>query len=170
MTTRQPTRRPLLAAVAVAFCATASVVAAPQEQPAAPAPSSATLDRVRAALARPASKLTLTERTPDFTVHVEARRPMQDIFDVPPWATGPVGWQPPGIGFDLLSLVRYVAKGASDAKRGHDLRLAREEVQRSIADYCAALPTEDPHAADASSSADWRARNAQMCSTSPAIR
>ena len=170
MTTRQPTRRPLLAALAVALCATASVVAAPQEQPAAPPPSNATLDRVRAALARPASKLTLTERTPDFTVHVEARRPMQDIFDVPPWATGPVGWQPPGIGFDLLSLVRYVAKGASDAKRGHDLRLAREEVQRSIADYCAALPTEDPHATDASSSADWRARNAQMCSTSPAIR
>jgi len=171
VTTRQPTRWPLLAALAVACCATVSIVAAPQEQPAALAqPTADTLARVRAALARPASKLTLTDRTPDFTVHVEARRPMQDIFDVPPWATGPVGWQPPGIGFDLLSLVRYVAKGASDAKRGHDLRLAREEMQRSIADYCAALPPEDPHAADASSAADWRARNAQMCSTSPAIR
>src|SRR5205814_3875432 len=45
------------------------------------------VERVRAALARPASHLALTERPPDFTVHIEERRPLQDIFDVPPWAS-----------------------------------------------------------------------------------
>ena len=130
------------------------------------------LDRLRAALAKPPSKLTLKERTPDFTVHIEKRRPMQDIFDVPPWATDPVGWQPPGIGFDLLSVVRYVAKSAADAKRGHDMRLARDDVQRAIGDYCAALPADAAPTADAAPrpTDDWRAKAAQICSTSPAIR
>ena len=122
------------------------------------------LDRLRTALAKPPSRLTLTERVPDFTVHIEKRRPMQDIFDVPPWAIGPVGWQPPGIGFDLLSVVRYVAKSVADAKRGHDERLAREEVQRAISDYCASLEASDDAAAG------FRAKTAQICSTSPAMR
>jgi len=123
------------------------------------------LDRVRAALAKPPSKVTLMQRTPDFTVHIEKRRPMQEIFDVPPWATDPVGWQPPGIGFDLLSAVRYVAKSVADAKHGHDERLAREEVQRAIADYCAVQ-----QAPDGPGAADWRTKTAQICSTSPASR
>jgi hypothetical protein len=98
------------------------------------------VDHVRAALEKPPSKLTLQERTPDFSVHIEKRRPMQDIFDVPPWQLEPLGWQPPGIGFDLMSVVRYVAKGVSDAKRSHDERVAHEDVQRAIAEYCAAQP------------------------------
>ena len=57
---------------------------------------------VRARLEKPPSKLTLQERPADFTVHIEKRRPMQDIFDVPAWATDPVGWQPPGIGFEFV--------------------------------------------------------------------
>jgi len=139
-----------------------------QEQPT----TAESVDRIRTALARPPSKLTLTQRTPDFTVHIEKRRPMADIFDTPLWATDPVGWQPPSLGFDLLSVFRYVAKSASEAKRGHDLRLAREEVQRSIADYCAALPTDapSPAATEPRTADDWQARAAQICSTSPAIR
>ena len=120
-----------------------------QEAPAA------SVDKVRAALERPPSKLTLQDRAPDFTVHIEKRRPMQDIFDVPPWATPPVGWQPPGVGFDLMSVVRYVAKSVADAKRDHDTRLAQEEVQRAIAEYCAVQPN---------------AGHIQICSTSPAMR
>jgi len=127
------------------------------------APSDAA-DRVRAALAKPPSRLALTQRVPDFTVHIEKRRPMAEIFDVPPWATDRVGWQPPGIGFDLLSVVRYVAKSVGDAKRGHDERLAREEVQRSIADYCAGLDMPDGAAAD------WRVKNERICSVVPAAR
>jgi hypothetical protein len=124
------------------------------------AASSDSLDRVRAKLDKPPSKLTLQQRTPDFSVHIEKRRPMQDIFDVPPWATDPVGWQPPALGFDLLGAFRSVAKSIADAKRGHDERLAREEVQRAIADFCAAQPATD----------DRRSTAAQTCSTSPAIR
>jgi hypothetical protein len=140
--------------------------------------STAALNRLRSALARPASRLTLAERTPDFTVHIEKRRPMADIFDVPAWATDPVGWQPPALGFDLLSVFRSVAKSVADAKRGHDVRLAREEVQQAIAGYCAALPAADsptaandsrPAAADASRPS-VSAAAAQICSTSPAIR
>jgi hypothetical protein len=113
------------------------------------------VEKVRAALDRPPSKLRLQDRPPDFSVHIEKRRPMQDIFDVPPWATAPVGWQPPGVGFDLMSVVRYLAKSVADAKRGHDTRLAQEEVQSAIAEYCAAQPN---------------AGHIQICSTSPAIR
>ncbi len=117
------------------------------------------LDRVRAKLEQPPSKLILEQKTPDFRVHIEKRRPMQEIFDVPAWATDPVGWQPPGIGFDLLSAFRYVAKGVAEVKRGHDERLAREEVQRAIADFCAAQPaTNDSRTA------------AQTCSSQPVVR
>jgi len=98
------------------------------------------VDRVRAALAKPASRLTLVDRKPDFTVHIEKKRPMQDIFEIPPWQLPPLGWQPPawGTGINLLSVVSYVAKNIADAKRGRDERKAREEVQQSIADWCAA--------------------------------
>ena len=98
---------------------------------------------VRAALEQPPPRLTLTvtDRLPDFTVHIQERHPLQEVFDTPAWATDPVGWQPPAIGFDLMSVVRYLAKSAADAKRGHDERLAREDVQRAIADYCAAQPS-----------------------------
>ena len=88
------------ALLAVSIVALAAAAAAQDGAP------SDEIDRVRAALAKPPSRLTLTERVPDFTVHIEKRRPMADIFDVPPWATDPVGWQPPAIGFDLLSIVR----------------------------------------------------------------
>ena len=59
---------------------------------------------------------------PNFKVHIEAIHPMHDIFDKVPWATEPVGWQPPGLGFDLLSVFRYVAKTAADAKRERDVQ------------------------------------------------
>jgi hypothetical protein len=116
------------------------------------------VDRVRAKLEKPAG-LVLQLPVADFTIHIEKRRPMQDIFDTPPWATDPVGWQPPAVGFDLLSVFRYAVKSAADAKRGRDERLAREEVQRAIADFCAAQPA-----------TNTRPAAAQMCATSPAIR
>lgn len=98
------------------------------------------VERIRAALEKPASKLALQQRTPDFTVHIEKRRPMQDIFDTPPWQLPPIGWRPPawGTGINLMSAVSYVAKGIRDAKYAHDERKAREEVQQAIGDWCAA--------------------------------
>jgi hypothetical protein len=142
-------RSPVLALTSVML---AVAFAAPRAQEPAPDQS---LDRMRSVLARPPLRLALPESEANFKVHIEAIHPMHDIFATPPWATDPVGWQPPGIGFDLLSVFRYVAKSAADAKREHDVRLAREDVQRAIADYCAAQPN---------------ANTIQICSTSPAIR
>jgi len=104
-----------------------------------PAPDRS-LDRMRSVLEKPPLRLTLPDSEANFKIHIEAIHPMHDIFVAPPWATEPVGWQPPGLGFDMLSLFRYVAKEVSQAKREHDLRVAREDVQRAIADYCAAQP------------------------------
>ncbi len=51
------------------------------------------------------------------------------------------GWQPPAIyGFNLMSLVGYVAHELADAKRAHDVRAAQNEVRREIGTYCAAQP------------------------------
>ena len=104
-----------------------------------PAPDRS-LDRMRRVLEQPPLRLTLPESEANFKIRIEAIHPMHDIFVLPPWATEPVGWQPPGLGFDMMSLFRYVAKEASQAKREHDLRVAREDVRRAIADYCAAQP------------------------------
>jgi hypothetical protein len=132
------------------------------------------LQRMRAALTKPASRLTLTERPPDFTVHIEERRPLQDIFEVPPWVSptpyfggftrpalfAPIegvrggGSSPAGtIGGDMLQPAMALAKGAARALR---TRNARREVQRTLADYCAAQPN--------------FGAAVPVCSTLPAIR
>jgi hypothetical protein len=118
--------------------------------------SAVSVDRVRAALEQPPSKLTLVERKPDFSIETVWHHPFHEIFDVPPWATPKVGWQPPAVGFNLLSVIQTIAKSASDAKHEHDERAAHEDVLRAIAGFCAAQP-------------DGGAR-IQICSTSPAIR
>jgi hypothetical protein len=115
----------------------------------------ASVDHVRTALDKPPSLLEQARRKADFTVHIEERRPLQEIFDTPPWATDPVGWQPPAVGFDLLGLVRYLGKSAADAKREHDVRAAREDVRQAIADYCAAQPN---------------SARMEICSAGPAFR
>jgi len=140
--------RPLLVCLFVGSAAAA---------PCAQQPDGA-VERVRAALARPPSHLILTERPPDFTVHIEERRPLQDIFDVPPWASptlvfggftrpalfAPIegvrgGFSSPagGVGIDMLDPARALAKGTARALR---VRSARREVQRTLAEYCAAQP------------------------------
>jgi hypothetical protein len=119
-----------------------------------PAPDQS-LDRMKAVLQHPPLQLSLPEPEANFKIHIEAIHPMHEIFEKPPWQLDPVGWQPPSIGFNLMTLVNYVVNSAADAKREHDVRRAREEVQRSIADYCAAQPN---------------ANTIQICSTSVAIR
>jgi hypothetical protein len=58
---------------------------------------------------------------------------MQDIFDVPAWTTDPVGWQPPSLGFDLVSVIRSV-------KHSYDERHARGDVRASVAEFCNTQP------------------------------
>ena len=134
------------------FLLIAVAIAAPSAQQ----PAAGSVERVRAALEKPTPQLMLADRKPDFTVRIEARHPFHEVFESPPWALPHVEWRPPAVGFDLLSVVRYVAKSVADAKHRHDERLAHEEVQGAIADYCAARP--DAGAA------------VQSCATSPAIR
>jgi hypothetical protein len=87
----------------------------------------------------------------DFTVRIEQRRPLQELFYVPPWATSPLAQSRPcpprgasylpspncgppnGFGFDPGTLIGSV-RGAFNA------RAARDEVRRSIIEYCAAQP------------------------------
>ena len=125
----------------------------PSPQPREPADEQ--VKRVRAALEKSPSKLTLPEVKPDFKVQIEERRPLQEIFDTPPWQLPPIGWRPPAVGFDLMSLLTKAAHGVAEVKRGHDLHVARDEVQRAIAAYCLAQPN---------------VAEIQMCSSWPAIR
>lgn len=97
------------------------------------------VERIRAALERPSLKLTFDYPMPTFRVRIEERRPLQDMFDIPAWMPEKPGWQPPA-GLSLSSILGYVVHEIASAKRGHDLRLAREEVLREIAAYCVAQP------------------------------
>lgn len=119
-----------------------------------PAPDQS-LARMKAVLQRTPLRMTPVEPEANFKIHIEAIHPMHDIFEKPAWQLDPIGWQPPAIGFNLLALVQQGLHAAADAKRARDVRLAREEVQRAIADYCAVQPN---------------ANTIQICSTSPAIR
>jgi hypothetical protein len=133
-------------ALACAILIAGAAAAAAQEPP-----DNAALDRMRRVLQKTPLRLTVTEPEPTFKIEIHAIHPLHEIFDKPAWQLDPVGWQPPGAGFDLLSIYRM----ARDAKRAYDVRLAREGVQKSIAEYCAAQPAP---------------ATIQICSTSPAIR
>jgi hypothetical protein len=109
------------------------------------------LNRMRSVLQKPPLRLTPVEPQATFKIEIHAIHPMHEIFDKPAWQLDPIGWQPPGVGLDLMMIVRYVEK----VKHEHDVRNAREEVQRSIDVYCAQQPN---------------ANAIQICSTSPAIR
>ena len=139
------------ALLVLALAAAADQTASPQPRD----PADERVERVRAALEKPPSKLTLSEVKPDFKVHIEERRPLQEIFDTPPWQLPPLGWRPPAVGFDLMSLFAKAASGVAEMKREHDLRVAKDEVQRAIAAYCLAQPN---------------VAEIQMCSSWPAIR
>jgi len=133
-------------ALACAILVAGAAAAAAQEPPDNPS-----LERMRRVLQKTPLRLTVVEPEPTFKIEIHAIHPLHEIFDKPAWQLDPVGWQPPRTGFDLLSIYRM----ARDAKRAYDVRIAREGVQKSIADYCAAQPN---------------AAAIQICSTSPAIR
>jgi len=138
-------------AVALALACTmllaGSAVRAQEQEPAA----NASLDRMRSVLQKTPLRLTPVEPEATFKIEIHAIHPMHEIFDKPAWQLDPVGWQPPRVGFNLMSIVRM----AAGAKHAYDERLAREGVQRAIAEYCAAQPNPE---------------TIQICSTSPAMR
>jgi hypothetical protein len=135
--------------------------------PAAQQPDPGSVERVRAALARPPSSYTLTIRKPDFSMEIRERRPLQEVFDTPPWAVPAPGWRPPAVAttafgsipiasVDLLAVGGFIARSVKDARRSRAARDASEEVGLAIASYCAAQPN--------------AGAGIQICTTSPAIR
>src|SRR5438067_5356463 len=134
-------------AAQLVFALAALLSPAPQERPpAADSSALADVERVRAALERPGLKLTLPDIKPDFTVHIEQRRPLHEIFESPPWLLPHVSWRPPPMpartAFGSIPIVHVdllaVANRVGDAWRAHAAHNASLEVRRAIAEYCAA--------------------------------
>ena len=119
--------------------ATLVVLAAAAPRAQEPAPDRS-LERMRRVLDNTPLRLDLPDAQANFKVHIEAIHPLHEVFDKPLWQLDPIGWQPPGVGFNLLSVFQYAMKAAADAKRGRDERHAREEVQAEIDAYCAVQP------------------------------
>jgi len=109
-----------------------------------PAPDQS-LDRMKSVLQHKPLKLTPVEPEATFKIEIHAIHPMHEIFEKPPWQLPPILWRVPAMGpstafgsmpmfsVDLLPI-------AAAIKRGRDERAARAEVQREIANYCAAQP------------------------------
>ena len=103
--------------------------------------SDKSLDRMRTVLANENPLvLVVPEPQADFKIEIKAIHPFHEIFDTPPWQLPPIGWRPPLLGFNLLSVFESMARSAAAAKYARDERAARAEVQHAIADYCAAQP------------------------------
>jgi hypothetical protein len=107
-------------------------------------PAADSFARIRDALQKPPSRLLLDLPEADFSVYIEQRRPLQDIFERPPWVSPPPEFPAPpgsnrdahdsaavGVSFDWLAAAHAVSR----AVRTHQ---ARGEVERAIADYCIA--------------------------------
>jgi hypothetical protein len=122
-----------------------------------------TLARMKAVLQKRPLRLTPVEPEATFKIEIHAIHPMHEIFEKPPWQLPPILWHVPAMGpstaFGSMPILNVdllgIARSAGAAKRAHDTRAARAEVQRAIADYCAQQPN---------------ANTIQICSTSPAIR
>jgi len=121
-----------------------ALAASPAQQP---DPSDPSLDRVRAALAKPPSKLTVPERVPDFSITIREQELLPPILDfkVGPGVpqeklfTSPVGSQPL-FQVDLIPAGMEVLGAIKQLRKASMRRAAREEVRRAIAEYCAAQP------------------------------
>ena len=120
--------------------------AAPQQADRLPV----SIARVREKLKEKPPAIAATHPKADFSIQIEARRPLQEMFYVPPWATSPLTQSricpppaasylpsncgnPAGFSVDPGSLIGSV-------KRAFNGRVARDEVRRTIIEYCAAQP------------------------------
>jgi hypothetical protein len=104
-------------------------------------PDDDSVQRIREALQKPA-RLSLTRPRADFSVHIEQRRPLQDIFDRPVWVTIPPEFAPPpGSNRDphdatIASVSIDPGVVAQSISRAVRTRQARDEVRRTITEYC----------------------------------
>jgi hypothetical protein len=118
------------------------------------------LTRIRTALDRPAwLRLTLPESNADFHIEIRERPlysphllgPVESLWSTTPGPVPPGGlhafeqrqrlgehWSQPMLSVDLLSIGAALRKSIADARRSSAEKAAREEVQRAIAEFCAA--------------------------------
>ena len=128
--------------------ASALIVAAAAQASAQTVPVS--VERVRAALQKPSPKLIFEYRQPDFSIHIQERRPLDDLFDIPLWDTphvtrpapstlAPIEGTPGTTPALFQTSVDPGGLARSTKKRLQD-RTARTQMERSIARYCSAQP------------------------------
>ena len=96
----------------------------------------ASLARVRAGLERP-STLNLTPKA-DFRVFIDARPPLADIFDLPPWVTPPDPLDAPKVGGRTAGGSVDPGKISHAISKAIRTRRAHAEVMDAIREYCAA--------------------------------
>ena len=107
------------------------------------------VERVRAALLRPATKLVLEYRQPDFTIHIQEQR-LDDVFDTPLWDTPAIaGPRPsmlahiegtPGSTPPLVQVNVNPSNLARTAMRTVKARAVRTQTERAITRFCAGQP------------------------------
>ena len=151
----------------------AQEAAPPQPETAHAADLPVSLDSIREGLEQAAiDRLRLHVVIPDFAVKVVERERFEKL--VPPWdfQSGPVppgglyayeqlqrtglGFTQPLVSIDLLAIGRGIAGAISGARAAHAASAARDDVQRAIAEYCAAQPN--------------AGAGIQLCAVPPTIR
>jgi hypothetical protein len=145
---RQPTRpNGVGLRVAGLGCLLAAALAVPAS---AQQPAYLSIERVRAALLKPPPRLIVENRQPDFRIHVEERRPFDDLFEIPLWETPVLVQQPPsllapieGVPHATPALIQTTmdpTRFARSAAKSAREKSTRTQVERAIAQYCAAQP------------------------------
>jgi hypothetical protein len=107
--------------------------------------------RIRARLEEPPPKIDLAVPTATFSVYIEGHRPLESVFEQPPWVPVPDefaapkisggGLSDPALGRQPMPIiggsVDYIAASRA-ISRAIRTRAARAEMKRAIAEYCGA--------------------------------
>jgi hypothetical protein len=127
----------------------ASVPSPPQ---AGPGDLPVSLSRIRDALKKPERLRARPEPKADFKVDINEQQRFRDLLDLIDFGSGPVapgGWYSyqqqqvlgqktqPLVNFDVGALGQSVGSAISKARRARAERLAREEVERALIEFCA---------------------------------
>ncbi|MEP7308429.1 MAG: hypothetical protein ABJA98_23240 [Acidobacteriota bacterium] len=135
-----------------AIVSLALLLAVPMQGTAAQAPAEdaaqrelpVSLSRIRDALKKPDPRLSKPRAKPDFSVDINEEQRFQDLVDLLDFSAIPslpavrFGGSPtqPLFNVSLSNIGVSVAKGVSKARRERAERLAREEVQRALIQFC----------------------------------
>jgi hypothetical protein len=103
------------------------------------------LSRIREALKKPENPLTSPQAKADFKVEIAEQQRFQDLVDLLDFSASPVvpavlfgGSQTqPLVSVSLSGIGASVANSVAKARRARAERLAREEVERALSQFCA---------------------------------